>query len=153
MTLEEAIKHCEEQAEILRQTAAQIARAKSGFIKYEQCRECARDHDQLAEWLKELKAYREAEEEIGRLPLSWEYGQAVTDVWNIFQKHLGKKEQDNIHDVKIERGEWLENVAFYKGCPECGAYVRSNTSEIYLDPKELNFCPCCGAQMKKGGET
>ena len=67
MTLEEAIKHCEEQAEILRRTAAQIARAKSGFFKYEQYRECARDHDQLAEWLKELKAYREAEEEINKL--------------------------------------------------------------------------------------
>ena len=151
MTLEEAIKHCEEQAEILRRTAAQIARAKSGFFKYEQYRECARDHDQLAEWLKELKAYREAEEEINKLVyknIDLSYVQGVTTVLNIFQKHLGKRGQN-----AKPQGEWLENVAFYKGCPECGAYIRSNTSEVYLDPKELNFCPCCGTQMKKGGET
>lgn len=45
MTLNEAIKHCEEVIEELEND----------------CIECARDHKQLAEWLRELKAYREAE--------------------------------------------------------------------------------------------
>ena len=40
MTLEEAIKHCEEIAE-------------------NRCDECASDHRQLAEWLKELKHRKE----------------------------------------------------------------------------------------------
>ena len=86
MTLEEAIKHCEEVAEEAKRTPC----IKGGLVE-----KCGQEHEQLAEWLKELKAYREAEEEIGQLPLSWEYGQAVTDVWNIFQKHLGKRGQDN----------------------------------------------------------
>lgn len=40
MTLDQAIKHCEEKAE-----------CKDG--------ECSKEHVQLAEWLKELKYYRE----------------------------------------------------------------------------------------------
>lgn len=42
MTLDEAIKHAEEIAE-------------------SRCDECGQEHKQLAEWLKELKAYREQE--------------------------------------------------------------------------------------------
>lgn len=44
MTLDEAIKHCEEVAEEER---------------VKECWECVRDHKQLADWLRELKAYRE----------------------------------------------------------------------------------------------
>lgn len=43
MTLDEAIKHAEE-------------------VANSQCSECGEEHQQLAEWLKELKAYREAEQ-------------------------------------------------------------------------------------------
>lgn len=39
MTLEEAIKHCEEKAK--------------------GCDECSKEHQQLAEWLRELKLYRQ----------------------------------------------------------------------------------------------
>lgn len=45
LTLEEAIKHCEEVAEREGKTC-------NGA-------ECAEEHLQLAEWLKELRAYRD----------------------------------------------------------------------------------------------
>lgn len=56
MTLEESIKHCEEVAENQEECACRIDEigADSNSI-----RECASEHRQLAEWLKELKAYRE----------------------------------------------------------------------------------------------
>ena len=56
MTLDEAIRHCEEVAE-------------------NRCDECGMEHRQLSEWLKELKERREADGEKNRtdnLPLSWE---------------------------------------------------------------------------------
>ena len=59
MTLDEAIKHCEEKAKEQKEKATAIARAKEPFYKYAECAECAKDHEQLAEWLKELKYYRE----------------------------------------------------------------------------------------------
>lgn len=59
MTLEEAIKHCEEVAERLE--------GKDGYAYTDStCDECAKEHRQLAEWLKKLKAYEEAREEIIR---------------------------------------------------------------------------------------
>jgi len=45
MTLDEAIKHCEEVAD--------------GLTEQGKCAECAAEHRQLAEWLKELKQLRE----------------------------------------------------------------------------------------------
>ena len=45
MTLDDAIKHCYERAEELRE--------KDG------CLECAHEHEELAGWLEELKKWRE----------------------------------------------------------------------------------------------
>lgn len=56
MTLEEAIKHCEEVAE---QKKESIAEYEQNPIHYEKeiryCKECASEHRQLASWLKALK--------------------------------------------------------------------------------------------------
>ena len=49
MTLDEAIKHCEEVVES----------CERGNPKKRSKAECASEHRQLAEWLKELKVYRE----------------------------------------------------------------------------------------------
>ena len=52
MTLDEAIKHAEEVAE----KKEYIAETVEGFDEYtrEECLECASEHRQLAEWLREL---------------------------------------------------------------------------------------------------
>lgn len=59
MTLEEAIKHCEEKANENNAKAKKIAREKKPFLEYASCKQCAEEHEQLAEWLKELKTLRE----------------------------------------------------------------------------------------------
>lgn len=59
MTLEEAIKHCEEVAEEL-DMKADFETDNQTYAMSEsertELKECAKDHRQLAEWLKELKA-------------------------------------------------------------------------------------------------
>lgn len=57
MTLDEEIKHCLEKAEHLRE-GVRISQSMSAAEQVD-CLECATEHEQLAEWLKELKAYRE----------------------------------------------------------------------------------------------
>ena len=56
MTIEEAIKHCEEVAEELEEEAVKGCCDDSEIM--DKCIECASEHRQLAEWLKELKEYR-----------------------------------------------------------------------------------------------
>lgn len=55
MTLDEAIKHCDEVAE-------QFERKKELTAVTLEMYKCAEEHRQLAEWLRELKAYRKNEE-------------------------------------------------------------------------------------------
>ena len=54
MTLDEAIKHWEEKTEALYKA-----------IPCDGCafNECVKEHRQLVEWLRELKTYRESEDE------------------------------------------------------------------------------------------
>ena len=58
MTLDEAIKHCEEVAWELDKKAMCIEEAYQSTEQAE-CEKCAEDHRQLAEWLTELKERRE----------------------------------------------------------------------------------------------
>lgn len=60
LDLETAIKHCEEKAKELR-TPRAYTDIEGNLRATETCEECAREHEQLAEWLKELKVRREEE--------------------------------------------------------------------------------------------
>jgi hypothetical protein len=57
MTLDEAIKHAEEVAEE-KEKEAWEAQLQEEYKTIKSCKECAKEHRQLAEWLKELRFYR-----------------------------------------------------------------------------------------------
>ena len=59
MTLEEAIKHCHEKAEELRNPFG-------WKVETVVCVECAKEHEQLATWLEELLEWHKRVEKIGR---------------------------------------------------------------------------------------
>lgn len=70
MTLDEMIAKATKDAEILES-------ATNGYPDGDEWVEEAKKHRQLAELLKELKAYREAEEEIDRKRKSGQWSEAV----------------------------------------------------------------------------
>lgn len=59
MTLEEAIKHYEEVAEEYEQKLKDNPNAICYRSEFFECAECAKEHRQLVEWLRELKSYKE----------------------------------------------------------------------------------------------
>ena len=61
MTLDEAIAHAKEKAEEQRKQGSICCDSLEDLIIAEKCLECAKEHEQLAEWLTELKARREAD--------------------------------------------------------------------------------------------
>lgn len=95
LTLDEAIKHAKEVAK------TNLAEATYNFpdLKeyYDNCSECANQHNQLAEWLEELKSFKEAEEQglLMRLPCP-----IGTTVWDIY----GMDIRENVLSV-IECGK------------------------------------------------
>ena len=63
MTLDEAIKHAEEVArenrEIYETRLKVFTKEAAENVVLPNCLKCAEEHEQLVEWLKELKGYRE----------------------------------------------------------------------------------------------
>ena len=78
LTLDEAIKHAKEVAKTNRAEATYNFPNLKEY--YDNCSECANQHNQLAEWIEELKSYKEAEEQglLMRLPCP-----IGTTVWDI----------------------------------------------------------------------
>ena len=58
MTLDEAILHAREVAVRNRKQYKNCPSDRTD-IRHQTCEECAEEHEQLAEWLEELKSYRE----------------------------------------------------------------------------------------------
>ena len=86
MTLDEAIKHCEEKAAELKKEVETWVHCpndpnKEKILKdFEDCKKCAEEHRQLAEWLKELKELRARKEWIpvsDKLPKPFTYVNAT----------------------------------------------------------------------------
>ena len=62
MTLDEAIKHAKAKAKEQRY----YAKFEHNRMMYQSCIKCSEEHEQLAEWLEQLKEYKQLEEQ-GRL--------------------------------------------------------------------------------------
>lgn len=62
MTIDEAIEHAREKAKEQRY----YANFERNGMMYQSCIKCAEEHEQLAEWLEQLKEYKQLEEQ-GRL--------------------------------------------------------------------------------------
>jgi hypothetical protein len=58
MSLDEAIKHCEEKAKEIRW---QALRERMDIEGVAECETCAEEHEQLAEWLRDYKRLLEEE--------------------------------------------------------------------------------------------
>ena len=62
MTLDEAIRHCEEVAKENERIAFDLTTAfNMETIKSKECKKCANEYRQLAEWLKDYKRLKEQE--------------------------------------------------------------------------------------------
>lgn len=100
MTLDEAIKHCEAKAKV-------------------DCSECAKEHRQLAEWLKELKIHRWISVE----------DQLPEDGTHVIATVRHRRWISDYNSDIIPECEWIEHPEWYE---VCGAY-RDGDNYIKLD--------------------
>lgn len=102
MTLDEAILHAREVAERNRKQYKNCPSDRTD-IRYQTCEECAEEHEQLAEWLEELKSYRALvfSGDMTQIMLKEEYCKAVDD----FAEKLNVKCDGMIKE------KWNSNVA------------------------------------------
>ena len=102
MTLDEAIVHTREVAVRNRKQYKNCPSDRTD-IRYQTCEECAEEHEQLAEWLEELKSYRASvfSGDMTQIMLKEEYCKAVDD----FAEKLNAKCDGMIKE------KWNSNVA------------------------------------------
>ena len=114
MTLDEAIKHCKEKAKELRTEAEQlrdigevISSPKQPYNEpVKDCLECANEHEQLAEWLEELKELRKLKEE---------------------QRPQGKWLHPYVTNIACECSNCnlqMPITDYFNFCPKCGADMK-----------------------------
>lgn len=81
LTLDEAIKHAKEVADMNYNDAEKFDSNDSveNYMKAN-CIKCAEEHEQLAEWLEELKSYKDAKEHGLLVRLPCKVGDTVYDI-------------------------------------------------------------------------
>ena len=87
MTLDEAILHAREVAVRNRKQYKSCPSDRTD-IRHQTCEECAEEHEQLAEWLEELKSYRTSvfSGDMTQIMLKEEYCKAVDDFVKEFKR-------------------------------------------------------------------
>ena len=123
MTLDEAIKHAEEMAE-LNEECARIYNEQGDVIASCSCKECAEEHRQLAEWLRELRSYKENRE--GRC--NW--------CSNLKNRHLRIEyywidDEGNTASYVGKTNQVATGIARF--CPCCGRFIER---EVNADDKK-----------------
>ena len=107
MTIDEAIAHAREVAEIQRNNdKLNKTLGKSSPYYNTDCIKCAEEHEQLADWLEELKEYKENQHRSLRHMYEKGYNKAIDD----FVKFASDMPTVNEENGTI-RSMWLEEIA------------------------------------------
>jgi hypothetical protein len=170
MTLDEAIKHSEEVAEGYEEDISKWEYTLSEYRKREcveqttiprcekalnRCKQCASEHRQLAEWLRDYKRLLE-QEPSGDLISR---GEVLENAFKIYTHECGLLEVVGVATIKTlpsvnpQTGHWIEHpeietstpeyLMFYE-CSECGDKQCFCKSDIH----KKHFCNNCGARME-----
>ena len=107
MTIDEAIEHAREVAEIQRNNdKLNKTLGKSSPYYNTDCIKCAEEHEQLADWLEELKEYKENQHRSLRHMYEKGYNKALDDFVRFANTMPTVEEEDG-----IIRPMWLEEIA------------------------------------------
>lgn len=107
MNLDEAIQHCEEVAETNeRICATELRVGLPDIYKHkDEAKKCASEHRQLAEWLKELKAYKETWSKLGMWLADTRLAIAPDEFLNDVDEELVRVAQVDMIDTVLE---WMD---------------------------------------------
>ena len=140
MTLDEAIKHAREKAEEQRKDNDTCV-VKEGYgckdcayYYSKPCIECAEEHEQLADWLEELKEYKENKHRSLRYMFEKGYNKGIDDLTEKSSIYRTYDYYGNVVHV-LEIAEKLKehktlNIVHCKDCKHWGTGVAGETENI-----------------------
>ena len=92
--------------------------------------------------MDELISKQDLLDEISKLPLAWEYGQAVSDIYDIVKKSQVANTTAYIKQLEAERDAAVKALEFHKSCFDCKYSIITHDSNGYsVDcPKRDGHC-------------
>lgn len=151
MTIDEAIKHCEEVAEEQKAQAWE-AQLQEEYRTIKSCKECAAEHIQLAEWLKDYKRLKEqepCEDAISRKRTMLRVREFIGN-----QTYTEKMLVDDLNALpsvapQPKTGHWIDDV-FGSKCSYCGLHTHLDK---FGRPMKFKYCSMCGTKMVEPQES
>lgn len=131
MTLDEAIEHSGEKAKEQRYYAS--------FERNESCIKCAEEHEQLAEWLEQLKEYKQLEEQGRLIKLPCKIGSVLYEI-NDLTGFITERDIDKIEIFECPTPHiFLTSGRYYRmsASRDFGRIVFATKSEAEAKLKEL----------------
>ena len=123
MSIDEAIAHAREVASEQKRRSGICVQNNSECDKFSACLKCSEEHEQLAEWLEELKSYRASvfSGDMTQKMLKEEYNKAIDD--------------------------FAENIRLYYSLKQETSYVATTYEDL------INYIFDLAEQLKAGGEN
>ena len=132
MTIDEAIAHAREVALEQRRRSGTCTTNDNECDKFSNCMKCAEEHEQIADWLEELKIYRESS--YGELH-DMIYNKAIDDVMNK-AKEIQEEQIKNLEQHPKRSGK------------QWAIYMNTHLGHIQVACKRI-----IEEQLKAGGEN
>ena len=141
LTLDEDIKHAKEVADMNYNDAEKFDSNDSveNYMKAN-CMECAEQHEKLAEWLEELKSYKEAEEQglLVRLPANNKEIYIISSRWTVCSECGSRFDEYSCSGCEYECDSKKEYYVYsiYLSSITVGTYVDRFGKTVFLTREE-----------------
>lgn len=135
MTIDEAIEHSGEKAKEQRYYAS----FERNGMMYQSCIKCAEEHEQLAEWLEQLKEYKQLEEQGRLIKLPCKIGSVLYEI-NDLTGFITERDIDKIEIFECPTPHiFLTSGRYYRmsASRDFGRTVFATKSEAEAKLKEL----------------
>ena len=136
LTIDEAIQHCKEVGRDNREDAKYAIENELHDAVIKTCTKCAEEHEQLAEWLEELKEYKKLEEKGLLLKLPCKIGSTI---YQLINSHIYEYKVIGIC-FDILHNKWMYEVAYEIGLEwfktMCDFDVFGKSKTVFLTKEE-----------------
>lgn len=135
MTIDEAIEHSGEKAKEQRYYAS----FERNGMMYQSCIKCAEEHEQLAEWIEQLKEYKQLEEQGRLIKLPCKIGSVLYEI-NDLTGFITERDIDKIEIFECPTPHiFLTSGRYYRmsASRDFGRTVFATKSEAEAKLKEL----------------
>ena len=147
MTIDEAIAHAREKAKDQRY----YANFEKNYLMRQSCLKCAEEHEQLAEWLEELKDYRDKNKMVVRVDV--ENMDCIKDKIEELSKYAENQYSKAINDFVENISLEISESIIWGMIADCFKYKNMNDTSDKIVDYVIDTANEISERLKAGGEN